>query len=99
MASEHQSRHTRAPWGIAALLLGATSISLGVIAAKEAYGAGADPQGVLAARLLVAGVVIVPFLPWVLRAAGRPVRPGALSVAIWAWARSYVKCCSLVAGF
>ena len=40
--------------GFVALVLAATSISLGVIAVKHGYEGGADPETVLAARLLVA---------------------------------------------
>ena len=67
--------HAQRRRGLAALLLGAISISLGVIAAKEAYRQGAGPVEVTAARLLVAAPILVAILPFVVRA-----RYGAVGV-------------------
>ena len=55
-----------------ALVLGATSISLGVIAVKQGYAGGSDPQSLNAARLLVAAPCVALALPFLLRA-GRPI--------------------------
>jgi drug/metabolite transporter (DMT)-like permease len=67
--------------GFMALVLAATSISLGVIAVKHGYAEGADPESVLAARLLVAAPLVVLALPFLLSGPGR-VGLGALAAAV-----------------
>lgn len=70
----------RPSYGLAALLAGTASIALGVIAAKQAYLDGVDPQSLVAARFVLAIPVIVVFLLAALRALERP--PGAASFAV-----------------
>jgi drug/metabolite transporter (DMT)-like permease len=60
--------------GFAALMAGASTISLGVIAVKQGYADGSDPQGILAARLLIAAPIVLLALP--LLARGRDHRLG-----------------------
>ena len=72
--------------GLAALLLGAISISLGVIAAKEAYRQGASPQEVTAARLVIAAPIVAVILPFVLRAHGGAIGLKPLAAAVGAGA-------------
>ena len=67
--------------GFMALVLAATSISLGVIAVKHGYAEGADAESVLAARLLVAAPLVVLALPFLLSGPGR-VSLGALAAAV-----------------
>jgi drug/metabolite transporter (DMT)-like permease len=82
--------------GFGALLLAATSISLGVIAVKHGYASGADPEAVLAARLLVAAPLAALALPFLLRRGPRlPPRALAGSVAagvlMWIGVRGVVE--------
>jgi drug/metabolite transporter (DMT)-like permease len=69
--------------GLAALLAGATSISLGVIAVKHGYAEGSNPQSLLTARLLIAAPVCALALPFLLRGRGRRLgwRPVAVALA------------------
>jgi drug/metabolite transporter (DMT)-like permease len=68
--------------GVIALALGATSISLGTIAAKQAFANGASPDDLLATRFIVAVPVLALGLPFVLRAAKAPTGRRAALVAV-----------------
>jgi drug/metabolite transporter (DMT)-like permease len=68
--------------GFVALVLGATSISLGVIAVKQGYAEGASPEDLIATRLLVAAPFVALALAFVVRRAGPVgVRPTLVAVA------------------
>lgn len=73
----------RLPSGIPALVLGAVSIALSVVAAKQAIADGAETESLLAARLVIAAPVLALVLPLLVRAHGRPggARPVALALA------------------
>ena len=53
--------------GEVALVLGATSIALAVIASKQALADGVAADQLLRARLLLAAAVVTPVLAWILR--------------------------------
>lgn len=76
--------------GFVALLLGATSISLGVIAVKQGYADGSDPGSLIAARLLVAGPCVALALPFLLRR-GHPIGARSAAVAIAAGALIWIS--------
>jgi|EndMetStandDraft_8_1072994.scaffolds.fasta_scaffold42015_2 drug/metabolite transporter (DMT)-like permease len=74
--------------GFVALVLAATSISLGVIAVKHGYEGGADPETVLAARLLVAAPLAALALPFLFRRhppARAMALAGALAAGVLIW--------------
>jgi drug/metabolite transporter (DMT)-like permease len=83
-------RRVSAPSGITALTLGAVSIALSVIAAKQAIADGADTESLLAARLLVAAPVLVLLLPLVARAHPRRIGVRPVAVALGAGATLWV---------
>ena len=74
--------------GFVALILAATSISLGVIAVKEGLARGADPQSLMAMRLLVAAPCVALALPFLLsreRSVGARAACGAIAAGALIW--------------
>ena len=66
--------------GEVALVLGATSVALAVIASKQALADGVAVDQLLRARLLLAAAVVAPVLGWMLRR--RRAGPGAIAVGL-----------------
>jgi drug/metabolite transporter (DMT)-like permease len=58
------------------------SIALGVIASKRAYAEGADTHSILSARLILAAALVVPLVPWSIRASGRRASFGAVALGL-----------------
>ena len=76
--------------GFVALVLGAASISLGVIAVKQGYADGSNVESLIAARLLVAAPCVALALPFLLRR-GSPIGARSAAVAIAAGALVWIS--------
>jgi drug/metabolite transporter (DMT)-like permease len=72
--------------GLVALVLGATSISLAVIASKQAFAEGADARTILAARLVLAGLLVAPVVFASMRAGSSRLGVAGIVVGICAGA-------------
>lgn len=68
--------------GVLALALGATSISLGTIAAKQAFADGASTDDLLATRFIVSVPILALALPVVLRITGARVSARGALIAV-----------------
>jgi drug/metabolite transporter (DMT)-like permease len=76
--------------GLVALVLGATSISLAVIASKQAFTDGADARTILAARLVLAALLVAPVVFASMRGGGSRLGIAGIVVGIGAGATLWV---------